>query len=216
MGRFRSGRPPSGAVRGVDDVLSRGGIWRAFVERHDDVRTEPHLDLNRALRRDLELCPVEMTAEHDTAFRPLPERREAHDLIPAAIGEEWFAETREAVQTTQSLNDILAWPHVQVIRVREDDLRADLGQLVDRESFHRARGPHGHEDRRSDFAVWGTKQAGARASIAGFNREVVGFRKTHVNARPMSIRTRAVGIFVERGIRKGLSRPRLIAVVGGP
>jgi hypothetical protein len=56
---------------------------------------------------------------------------------------------------------------MQVVRVAEDDLRADRAHLVGVQRLHGRLGAHRHEDGRADLAVRGREHAGARGAVGG-------------------------------------------------
>ena len=68
-------------------------------------------------------------------------------------------------------DEILAGPQMEVVRVAEDDLRADRVELVRVDGLHRGLRPDGHEDRRADVAVRGVEHAGTRGAVAGGDLE---------------------------------------------
>ena len=74
----------------------------------------------------------------------------------------------EIVQAAESLDALVAWAQVQVVGVAQDDLRADLDQVVGIECLDRGVRADGHEDRRLDVAVRRAQvaQSGARRTVS--------------------------------------------------
>ena len=69
---------------------------------------------------------VDVRAELDARIRDLAQRREAEDLIAAAVGEDRPVPAHEAVQAAELADELRARPQGQVVGVGEDDLCADL------------------------------------------------------------------------------------------
>jgi hypothetical protein len=75
------------------------------------------------------------------------------------------------VQAAASRHHRFAGALVQVVGVREQDLRAGLGELVGRDAAHRAVGRDRHEGRGLDRAVRSDEPSGARVGVVRFQRE---------------------------------------------
>jgi hypothetical protein len=131
------------------------------------------IDLNphSILRAEEHGRPVEVRPKLDAAVGDFAQRREAEDLVSAAVGQDRSAPTHELVQTTQLAHHPGARTQRQMIRVGKHDLGTDvLVQLSRREAFYGAGSSDRHEDRRFDPAVSGRENAAAgRASRRGGN-----------------------------------------------
>ena len=99
------GEAPRGPARGACGRfvhrLPGGGIGRAFVERHDDVRAEVLLDLDRTLGREEVRRAVEVALETHALLAEVAQAGEAEDLVAAAVGEEGTVPAREAVEAPE-------------------------------------------------------------------------------------------------------------------
>ncbi len=126
---FRPVRPAGSALGRLENLFARGRERRTLVEGHNDVGAELHLNFDRSLRREFQPRPVQMASEHNAFFTALPERGQTHDLISPAVGQEGPGETGETVKAPESLHQVLARSHMQVVSIRENDLRADLFEV---------------------------------------------------------------------------------------
>src|SRR5262249_2658253 len=64
-----------------------------------------------------------------------------------------------------------ARPEQEVVRVREDDPRADLLEVARQDALHGRLRADGHEDRRRHVAVREAERPGARGAVAAFEAE---------------------------------------------
>ena len=126
---------------------------RALVERHDDVRAERLLDLDRALRGEEPPAPVEVRLEAGALLGDLPALGEAVDLEAARVGEERAVPGHEPVQAAERPDQLVSGPQHQVVGVAEEDLRPERAEVVLADGLHRGLGAHGHEDRGLHRAV---------------------------------------------------------------
>ena len=69
------------------------------------------------------------------------------------------------MEPAKSRDAVITWPEVQVIRVAEDDLRAERDEVARRDTFHGAVRADRHEGGRLDVAVRGRQHAAPRAAI---------------------------------------------------
>jgi hypothetical protein len=75
------------------------------------------------------------------------------------------------VQPAELGDHLVARAEVQVVRVAENDLRADRTQLVGVEALDRPFCPDRHERGRLHLPVCGTEDAGARGAVGGGDLE---------------------------------------------
>ena len=75
------------------------------------------------------------------------------------------SQRHERVQSAELCDQVFARAEVQVVRVAEDDLRAERAQLVRVDALDRSFRPDRHERRRRDVAVRGVEDAGARGAV---------------------------------------------------
>jgi len=76
----------------------RGGMREALVEHHRDVGAELCLNVGRLLRGQKMSRAVEVRPELHTVLVDRSARREAEDLVPAAVGENRTRPADEPVQ----------------------------------------------------------------------------------------------------------------------
>src|SRR5262245_17179194 len=106
-----------------------------------------------------------MRAELDAVLGHLAARRETEDLIAAAVGQDRMRPADEGVQTAGARDERVAGSKMQVIRIAENDLRARVLDVTERDSLDRAARPHRHEARRLDDAVRRREGSAARAAV---------------------------------------------------
>ena len=158
-------RPPRRPGQRLLVVRARALRRRALVEGHEDVAAELQLDARRALRSQLLPAAVEVTAEDGALFGDPALFGKRVDLEAARIGEDVAVPGHEPVQSTHLRHQRGARTKQQVVRVRQDDLRADALQIVGRNRLHGGGGAHRHELRRVDLSVRKQELAPARGAV---------------------------------------------------
>ncbi len=103
-----------------------------------------------------------MGPEFDAMRLYLSNRRQAENLEPATIGEDWSSPANEWMQPARSADNIQAGANIEVIGVAEDDLSAHLAQFAGIQSFDAALRSDGHEDRGIHDSVRRCEAAQAR------------------------------------------------------
>ncbi len=115
-------RPPDGVL----ELRARHSGGRADVEAHRDVGAELGLDPRGELRREPFRAAVVDRAERDAVVvardQRVPERK---DLKAAGVGEDRPVPRHELVQAAELRDQLLSGPEVQVVRVAEEDRRAE-------------------------------------------------------------------------------------------
>jgi hypothetical protein len=112
------------------------------------------LDLRRDLRREARSSPVVDRPEGDAVVVDFDQGvAKGEDLEAARIGQDRPIPAGEGVQPAQIRDQLVTGPEMQVIRVAEDDLRADGAKLVRVEALHRPLRADGHEGGRADLSV---------------------------------------------------------------
>src|SRR5712691_8605233 len=164
-------RPARGPGDGLLVLLPRGARRRALVEAHQHVRAELPLHLHRALRGEQVPAPVEVAAEEGPLVRDLALLGQRVDLEAARVGEDRSGPAHEAVEPAQLRDQLRPRAQQQVVGVAEDDLRADVRQVVGSDRLHRARRPHRHELRRVDAAMGQLEHAAAGGAVLVGDRE---------------------------------------------
>jgi hypothetical protein len=159
-------RPESRAADRFLELGARDAGRRADVEAHGDVGGEPLLDLGRELGREPLRRAVVHRAEGDAVVVRGDQRvAQGEDLEPAGVGEDRAVPRHEPVQPAELGDELLPGPEVQVVRVAEQDRRADRAQLVRVDGLDRSLRPDGHERRRRHVAVRGVQHAGSCSPV---------------------------------------------------
>ncbi len=112
-----------------------------------------------------------MRLKDDSVLGHAPTRGEREDLISAGVGENRSRPAREGVKPAQPGDAIVAGTHVQVVRVRQQDVRAKIAQGLDRDGLDGTARADRHEGRSLDDAVWQMQATPTRASVTGKNFE---------------------------------------------
>src|SRR2546428_11642289 len=108
---------------------------------------------------------VEVRAKMRALLVDCPPRREAEDLVAAAVGEDGLGPANERVKAAAARDQIVAGTQIEVIRVAEQNLDAEVLEVAMRDGLHRALRADGHERRRLDFAVRRRHHASSRAAV---------------------------------------------------
>ena len=158
--------PAHGHLHRFPRRLARARIVRALVEHHHDVAAERQLHIHRRFRREQVLVAVEVRTKHHALFLQLPQLAQRPHLEAARIGQNRPRPRHEAVQPAVALHQLMTWTQVEMVRVRQDDLRVQLfQQLPGRHALHRSLGPHRHENRRLNGAMGGMQPPGSGACV---------------------------------------------------
>ena len=144
-----------GQRHGFFHVGALGGVGRAVVEAHHDVRAEGLLDLDGPLGAQEMPRAVDVGLEVDPLLRDPPQGAQAEDLEPAAVGEDGPVPVHEPVKPPVLADQLVPRPQVEVVGVAQDDLGAGLLEPLRRHGLHGSLGPHGHEDGRAHLSVGG-------------------------------------------------------------
>ncbi len=159
-------------VRRLSQVVCRRAGREADVEAHRDVRAEPPLDLGGQLGREAGGLPVVDGAERHPVVVGGDDRvAEGEDLEPARVREDRPVPGHEPVQSAELADQLRAGPEVQVVRVAEQDRRAELAQADGVEGLDGRLRPDRHERRRGHVAVRRAEDAGARRALGSGHRE---------------------------------------------
>ena len=155
-------REPDGALQ----LPGRGARRRAHVETHGDVRAEAALDFSSQLGCEpVDLTVVDRAEGHTVVVEPVDGVAKGEDLESAGVREDRPAPAHEAVEPSQRLDRLVARPEVQVVGVREDDRRTEIGELVRVDALDGALRADGHEHGCFHLSVRGREHAGARRSL---------------------------------------------------
>ena len=119
---------------------------RADVEAHRDVGAEPALDLRDALGREPLGRAVVDRAERDPFLVEREDRvAEREHLEAAGVREDGPLPAGERVDAAEALDELLARPEMEVVRVAQDDVRSQRSDLVGMQRLHGRLGADGHE-----------------------------------------------------------------------
>ena len=106
-----------------------------------------------------------MILKMDALFRDLPQLCQRENLEATGIGKNRPRPLHERMEPAEVPHDLHAGPDEKVIGISENDLRAERGQFVGRNAFHRALRADRHEDRRLDRPVTRDQPAAARFGL---------------------------------------------------
>ncbi len=116
--------------------------------------------------------PVVDRAERDAVVVGRDDRvAEREDLEAARVGEDRAVPAHEPVQAAELLDELVARPEAQVVRVGEDDRRAELPDSIRVEALDRRLRPDRHERGRGHVAVGGGQDARAGFAVDRGDRE---------------------------------------------
>src|SRR5690554_2765977 len=97
---FATGGPAGGEVLGLLHIAPVSWIGGTFIERHYNIRTQVHLDLDGLFWADKMLGTVQMGAELNPLLRNAAQGAKAEHLETAAVGENGPLPAHKAVQPT--------------------------------------------------------------------------------------------------------------------
>ena len=100
-----------------------------MIECHRDVGAERRLDFDGTLGRDHPAAAIHVALEFDALLVDATKACEREHLEAAGIGQQRAIPCHELVKAAELLDDVLAGTDVQVVGVREDDLRAHGFQI---------------------------------------------------------------------------------------
>src|SRR5712675_2310900 len=125
---------------------------QAFVERHRDIRSEPGLNVDGLLRRQKMRGAVEMRSKLHAVLGDRAPGGEAEHLIAATVGEDGPRPSDERVKAAAPSDQVVAWPQVEVIRVAQENVGAELFEILVEDALDGALRAHRHEGRRLNLA----------------------------------------------------------------
>ena len=165
--------PADRALRRFLGIVVVGRIRHALIEGHDDVRTKRHLDFHRDLRREELLRSVDMRTERHAFLRDLAQVAEAEDLEPAAVRQDGAVPVHELVQAAGLADEVHARAQEEMIRIRENDARAEIAQLIRRDALDGRLRADRHEDWCREAAVRRVDDARACSRALVFLDELI-------------------------------------------
>ena len=153
MMRLAARRPAVGSLHVDLRRVIIAGIGAAHVKGHRNVRSKRLLDVHGRLRADEMLGSVNVALEGHSFLLDGANARQRKHLESAAVCKNRLMPIHEVVQPARFSDQLLARAQVQVIRVAEQNLRADLFHFPGRHGLHRGRRAHRHINRRLNIAV---------------------------------------------------------------
>src|SRR5579885_785153 len=157
--------------RGLRRFTWRGRL-DAFVQHHGDIRPKRKLNFRGFLRRQEMLGAIEMRTKAHPLVVNFAQLGEAINLVAAGIGENRARPGHEPVQPAQPAHQLVPGPQIQMIRIGEEDGRAELLEGLLPQTLDRGLRPYLYERWRVHRAMWRLKHAAARACrIRGFEGE---------------------------------------------
>ena len=155
----------------IDEVVLRR-IGRALIELHDDIRAQLLLDLHVRFGGPANLRAIVDRLEREPIFIELQRIGERKNLEPAAIGEDRTGIVHERMKPARLFDKIRTRPKRKMVRVRQDDLRADLMERLGANALYRCTCSNGHEQRRFHDAMRCFEAARTRVAARGFERVI--------------------------------------------
>ena len=187
--------PPEGGERALGPAQRQAhgagafgfgmGKGQALVELHLDGRAEEMLNFHGALRRQLMTAAIDVRSKGDAALVDVPELGERHHLEAARVGQDRTWPADEAVEAAEPGDAFGTRTQHQVVGVAEDDVGAELLQLIEIDGLHRSGGADRHEGRGADPAARRVDDAEAGIAVLADNpkAEVGGVRHGERNNR---------------------------------
>ncbi len=171
-------RPERRPAHCLSERRAVDGRRRTDVQAHGDVGHELRLAPRDRLGREPCRRAVVDRAEGDAVVVDLRDRvPQREDLEAARVREDRPVPGHEPVEPAELRDEVLPRPEVQVVRVAEEDGRAERAELVRVDSLHRSLRPDGHERRRLDVAVRrvdDTRARGAVGRLEGERAQLIG------------------------------------------
>ena len=110
-------QPAMRSLHGFARVAVIAWIRGAFVEGHDDVRTDAALNVHRCFRTEQVLAPVDVAAEGYPLFCNLASIGQAKDLVTAAVCQNGPVPMHEPMQAARFFENFRSRAQIQVIRI---------------------------------------------------------------------------------------------------
>ncbi len=152
-----TGRP---LCRGLHIFIGRR-VGDTFVEDHGDVRTEGSLNLDHSFRTEKVERAIEMRLKGYSLLGNLPEITETEDLIASAVGQNGSFPMHEGMESSQSSNDFMSGPEVEMVGISQDGFHTHLHKLFRGKGFDRSLGSHGKKGRGRERTMRGLNSSPA-------------------------------------------------------
>ena len=152
-------------VQRVRGLLDGARVRRAFVKSHDDVGADFALGQHHGFGRELVAAAVQQALKFHAVFSNVAKILEAPDLESAAVGEHGAVPAHELLHAARLGNQLGARAQVQVVRIRQNDLRLHFAQVPRRKSLYARERAHWHKNRRFYHAVGGVEPTAAGLAL---------------------------------------------------
>ena len=139
------------------------GRGDALIERHHDVAADGFLRLDADFRAEQDRLPVEVTLENRALLAHRARMRQRENLKSARVRQDRAFPTHETVDAAGAAENFRTGTQQQMVRVRQQDLRARVLERLRELRLHRGLRSHRHEERRPHFVVQSAKRRGPRA-----------------------------------------------------
>ena len=106
-----------------------------------------------------------MTAEFNALFSNVAEFLEAPNLESAAVRKHRAIPAHKLLHAAHLGHKFRAWAQVQVVRIRENNLRLHFAQVPRRKSLYTRKSTHRHKNRRFYDTVGGVEPAAAGLAL---------------------------------------------------
>jgi hypothetical protein len=167
-------QPAQGSFQGGLKVLPGGGVGRALVKGHDEVRPQGLLDGDAPLGGKLHQVPVEVALEDHAPLVNAAQVAQAHHLEAPGVREPGALPAGEAVKSPKGPHPFGPRAQEEVVGVGQEDLAPDFLQVPGEEALDRALGAHGHEEGGFHGPVGGGEEAHPGPAGAGRDLEPKG------------------------------------------
>src|SRR5882724_8985288 len=124
------------------------------------------------------LGAVEVGTEAHAVIRDFAQFGKTKDLVAARIGKDRSVPGHEFVQPTEIANQFMAGPKIKMIRIAQNDLRAEFFERFVTQTLHCPLRTHRHEEGCIDCTVWSVQAAApcsSRIGFRNFEREIHSF-----------------------------------------
>ena len=142
-----SPRPAERVAQGAFCILPVTGVGRAFVKKHGNIASQIRLYLHGAFRTKHHVRAVQMILETHALLRNLAELRQRPDLEPPGIRQNGTVPGRKTMQPPHFPDQSGTGTERQMIRIPQDNLRAQAFQILGMQRFHGTLRTYGHENR---------------------------------------------------------------------
>ena len=157
--------PPKRPLERLASAVVRHRMLEAFVEHHRDVGPELRLNVDRRFGCQQMFAAVEMRSKGRAFLVDLAPRGQTENLIAAAVCKDWLVPADESMKTAECADAGGAGPQVEMIGIRENDLRSQRIEVSMRHCLDCALRADRHEGRRVDVAMGRREHTSPRGAV---------------------------------------------------